>query len=186
MKYSYFGLTGLLFIIVASGCNVTDNDGDTPAINSGTYNLQAQRTTINEKVVSAGEVGGGYYTERFQFFEGDSLQIEIESDIVSENGRAKATYQIQDSRLSATITATTTSQYNTGEQITFTDFRLVDESFSQTLQANGEFYTFEGPGLFLERQYSDQQDLDDDGNTSETVTQTKYYGRLARYDDGGK
>ncbi|WP_138431998.1 hypothetical protein [Fodinibius saliphilus] len=173
-------------ILLAGSCNTTDKGKSSNAVETGTYALQAQRTTINENVVSAGRMGGGYFAEQFEFLKNDGLQIEIKSDIVNENGQAEATYQIQNSHLSVTIEESTTSIYKTGDKITFTSFNFVDESFSETFQIIGKSYTFEGPGLLLEQQYPDQQDLDDDGNTSEMTTLTKYYSRLVRYDDGGK
>lgn len=186
MKYPAPVFISFLFIFIVSGCSITDHNDSSTTSNSTTYGLQAQRTTIDENIISSRRIGGGYYSERFQFFEEDSLRIEIESDIVSENGYAKATYQIEDSHLSSTISTSTTSKYTTGGQITFSKVRFVDESYSQTFSSNGESYTFEGPGLLLEQQYADGQDLDNDSNTSEKVTQTKFYNRLVEYDDGDK
>ncbi|HET6527638.1 MAG TPA: hypothetical protein VFG39_02715, partial [Balneolaceae bacterium] len=175
----------LLFII---SCNPASNDEPIdPVITPGFYGLEAQSTSIDGEVVSTGRFGGGgYYAQRLQFIEENALQIEVTSDIPKQNGLAKATYQVQDSNISVNITSSTTSRYPAGTEVTFTDFKVVDDSFSRTFQSNGDSYIFTGPGLLLERQYADQEDLDDDGNTAEMVSRTRFYGYLGmKYDNGG-
>lgn len=186
MKYFEITILAISWIIIlGGGCNTTDKGESATVIKPGNYSLQAQRTIVNDYVFSSGPEGQGYYSERFRFFEEDSLQIEINSDIVSESGLAKAQYQIEGSRLSTTIKFSTTSRYKSGETITFTKVSFVEESYSETLESNGDSYTFQGPGLILEQEYEDRQDLDDDGDTSEMVIKTKFYHRMVRYDDGG-
>lgn len=165
-------MTVLFILILALGCNTTDqrNSSNIPP---GFYAQQAQRTLVGDSEFSA-STSGGFFNRSFQFFEGDSLRIEVKSDIPDENGVARATYAVTGQELNITTRSSTTSVYDSGSNITFDPIETVDDSFTETFPDGSKQFIFRGPGLLLHSQQSDQDDLDRDGNTNETVDQTLF------------
>ena len=173
-------LLSFIFGGLFTGCNPADSSEITP-IKAGQYEQKAQKITVGDSLVTAAPVGG-YFQKSFQFHEGMGVTIEITSDIASENGTAKAHYSVSGDRLTVEIQKSTTSYYKSNNKVTFHSFKEVNESYSHSFETGNNSYVFHGPGLLLTTHQPDEKDLDDDGNTSETVATTEYYKYGVQYD----
>ncbi|MEX0661516.1 MAG: hypothetical protein WEA58_08810 [Balneolaceae bacterium] len=170
MKY----FIGFIFLFIISSCDDVTNQESNSPIQSKVYIQQAQQTSIENEPYSASRVSG-YLQKKLHFFEADSMYLEINSDIVSENGRATAMYSISDQKLTADIIRTTTTYYELDSSLIFDPFETVDESYTETIKMDSDTYHFKGPGIILQFQEPDLQDLDQDNDTSEMVLKTEYY-----------
>lgn len=174
MKFFVLNIIGLSLLFLSS-CSSTDKGKlvNTP-IQQGIYQQQAQRIEIGNEPFSATPVGG-YFQKNLHFFEDGSLEIEVKSDIPSEDGNAKANYDTSGEELMVTIKSSNTSYYENGNTLTYDPFEIVDEDYRETIETDSQSFVFEGPGLILHSQQADSDDLDEDGKTSEMVETIEYF-----------
>lgn len=166
--------TYILLIITILSCNSTGEDPATGALDHGAYEYNAQKSVIENSVVSAGPVGG-YFNLTMQIGERSEVKIEVISDITSENGTAEGSYQTSGDQLILHIKTSTTDYFQKGEEIVYDSYQVADNNHSETLETDSVNHTFQGPGLILTEANTDGQDLDDDGDTSEEVIQSHYF-----------
>ena len=173
----------VLILIVITGCDVFSSERNSdPAIKQGEYIQRAQKISVEGSVVSAGPIGG-YFQQTFVFSDAGEADVKVSSDIPSENGTAKASYNVSGDNLILNINQSKTSAFPEGKEITYRSYKQVNDQYKEPFESAPSNYTFEGSGLILTKEQPDKQDLDEDGDVTEKIVLTEYYKYVVRYDD---
>lgn len=160
----------LLIALLLAGCDVgpLDLDAEIPL---GEYAEVGTKIFLNDTDVIEGLAG--VYLQRVMVFENETrMRMEVFSDWKPETGTVRGTYDIDGDELTITVTSSTSSFYEVGEQIFYDDLEI--GTLNVTFTTTGD--TFFGPGFLLRQTgQPDLNDLDGDGNRLEDLVIETYF-----------
>lgn len=153
----------------------TGCDAATPDMSSveGDYLEFGERALLGREVVFSG-LAGVYIQHELRLHD-SMFTLQVESDLDGEAGIAAGQYDSAGRGLRLHVESSTTPLYAAGTRLVYDQFQVVEASFQMPFDQLG--VTFAGPGLILTIQRPDTNDIDRDGDQSETLTIETYYSR---------
>ncbi len=173
MKTLVLSLIISLLVVALAACDSVRAEEDV-FIPDGVYGEFGMRIAVDDSIYMQG-LARVYFQRIFKFENNDSLEITVHSDFHPEQGKAHAHWQTEGGALRITIEETTTSYYESGEKIIYEDVKVLDAQYQTVFTIDTSEVVFQGPGLILSQESTDESDLDRDGNTEELRKESYYF-----------